>query len=445
MTTRRPPEISDEQIRDALTRMPDPQDMAEDLALIVAAVDRTHQGRRWQPAWMTAGSARTRGAASAFAVLAVLVALAIALGVIVGSRPRLPPPFGLAKPGLVAFDLNGDIYVGNADGTARRQLTAGQDADIRPTWSPDGTAIAYESRLPDLSWAVIVMSADGAHRVTLADGLTQIGGIAWSPDSHRVAFGAHITGPQTNSNENYDWRIYIADADRPGAAQLGGPDLYGLAPSWSPDGREVAFKRVYPCCGAPGDVALWIIGADGRNPRRLSSMKELYNNLGGGDAFWNTAWSPDGKRLAFLAEGLAGAYDVFVINADGTDERNISNSPQEEYWPSWSPDGSRIAFPRMSEVRPKAGFTMPVAPASREGTLVVVDPDGTHAVPMTGPPVDSDTAIWSPDGTRLLGYVFDPNHDHNSAIAIFDPSGRLPPMTIPADGLIGASWQRLAP
>jgi Tol biopolymer transport system component len=289
------------------------------------------------------------------------------------------------------------------------------------------------------------MGADGAHPIMLADGLTQLGGIAWSPDSRRVAFGAHITGPQTNGNENYDWRIYIAEADQPGAAQLGGPDVSGLAPTWSPDGTEIAFKRVYPCCGATGDVALWIIGTDGRNSRRLSRAREIYNNLGGGDAFWNTAWSPDGKRLAYLAEGIGGAYDVFVVGTDGSPERNISNSPQEEYWPSWSPDGSRIAFPRMLEVRPKAGFTFPASAGNRQGSFVVVDPDGSNALVLNGPPVDSDAPVWSPDGTRILGYVYDSGLDRNGAIAVFDPSRGVPTVTIPVAGLVGASWQRLAP
>ena len=85
-------------------------------------------------------------------------------------------------------------------------------------------------------------------------------------------------------------------------------------------------------------------------------------------AFWNTAWSPDGSRLAFLAPGLGGNFDVYVVGADGTSkERNISNSPEEEYWPSWSPDGTRIAF---TKVNP---------PATYQGTIVVVDPDGSHS------------------------------------------------------------------
>ena len=76
---------------------------------------------------------------------------------------------------------------------------------------------------------------------------------------------------------------------------------------------------------------------------------------------------------------------------------------------------------------------------------MVVSPDGSNPVPLTGPPVDSETPVWSPDGTRLLGYVFNPDLLNERTIAVFDPSGREPTTTVPANGLNSASWQRLAP
>jgi TolB protein len=327
----------------------------------LAGVDRTRQRPAWRVAdwWLRAQIVRTAptGRIVVLAGVVGLVLLSIAIVIVIGSsRHRLPPPFGLAKPGLVAFDQGGDIYVGNADGTGRHALTSGPDTDNRAIWSPDGTTVAFESRRADLTWAVVVINADGQHRVTIADGLSQVGGITWSPDSRRIAYGARATSG-TPTNDPYDWRLYIAEADRPGASMLGASDVFGLAPSWSPDGNVIAFKRVYPCCGAPGDVALWRITVDGKDARRLSKEIEPYSSAGGYDAFRNTAWSPDGKRLAYLADGVpppgddpvvSAAYDVFVVDADGNHEQNITRSPQEEYWPSWSPDGSRIAFPRMA-------------------------------------------------------------------------------------------------
>ncbi len=380
----------------------------------------------WLPPPVSDRLAGARKAAVLVLVLALLVALALATGILVGSRPRLPPPFGLARPGLIAFDLGDGIYVANPDGSGRRRLTSGssQGGEV---WSPDGTQIGYVSETADMSTAVMVTTADGRRTVTLQGHWWNVGDLSWSPDSRRVAFSAQVPGSDA-------FNIYVAESDGSGVAQLGAPSAAAQEPSWSTDGRQIAFKWTAPCCGpSPVPDALWLIGADGSNPHQLWTNSAL---VGSSDnALWNTAWSPDGRRLAFLAPGKDGRYDVYVINADGTDARNVTNSPEDEYWPSWSPDGTRIAFPRMSLA------------VNNQGTFVVADPDGSHSVVLRGPPVNSNTPVWSPDGTRLLGYAKnpDPNLDYNVAIALFDASGRTPPILIPAANFSVASWQRLAP
>jgi TolB protein len=376
---------------------------------------------RWLPADLS-GAARLRTGAIVALTVALLVATAVTVGLIVGSQHRLPPPFGLAKPGLVSFDMNGHVFVANPDGTELKQLTSGQ-LERNQTFSPDGSWIVYESKVDDLSSAIIVMSPDGDRRVTIADNLAEVGDLVWSPDSRRVAFAGRIVGLT-------GFRIFTADIAHPGAVRLGGPDLFGWAPSWSPDGRQIAFKRLEWDDGKPYTAGtLWRIDVDGSNLKQLTSMS------GGGNAYWNTAWSPDGTRLAFLGEGQALRFDVFVISADGTDLRNISNSQEDEYWPSWSPDGTRIAFPRMSLTK------------DNQGQLIVVDLDGSHPIALDGPPVNSNTPVWSPDGRQLIGYAKnpDPTQDYNVAIAVFDASNKIPPTTFSASHFGSASWQRLAP
>jgi TolB protein len=388
------------------------------------------EATRQRPAWLIpnrwlpvdrSGVVRIRTVVVLAVTVVAIVATAIAAGLLVGSQRQLPPPFGIAKPGLIAFDLGGHIFVANPDGTARRQLTSGRDGGA--TFSPDGTRIAYQTEAEDMTSSVMVMSADGGDHVVLADHLTQIGDIVWSPDSRKVAFSGQAPGT--------DLHVFTADIAHPGAVRLGGPNVYGVEPSWSPDGSRIAFNRFDV---ASKDVnttgSLWVIGADGSNIHRMSSLQGTHN------AFWNTAWSPDGSRLAFLAPGLGGNFDVYVVGADGTSkERNISNSPEEEYWPSWSPDGTRIAF---AKVNP---------PATYQGTIVVVDPDGLHPIELSGTHVNSNTLVWSPDGKRLLAYATDPDPTigRNVAIAIFDPTRDVPPTTIPAAGFGSATWQRLAP
>jgi hypothetical protein len=70
---------------------------------------------------------------------------------------------------------------------------------------------------------------------------------------------------------------------------------------------------------------------------------------------------------------------------------------------------------------------------------------GGNRVTLDGTTVNSNQAVWSPDGKRFLGYVVDPSTGANIALGVFDPSGRSPPVMIPVAGYGSASWQRLAP
>ena len=391
----------------------------------LARVETTRQRTRWRlpKHWLRVPIANELGPttrALVILMLAMVAALAITVAVVIGSRHRLPPPFGLARPGRIALDVAHHIDVANPDGTGQMALTSGPDTDFRATWSPDGTLIAYESQLAfDGSTSLIVMDADGGHRVTLADHLASARDISWSPDSRRVAISAVTEG-------GADEHVYVAAVGHPGATELGGPDLLGQDPSWSPDGSQIAFKRIFPCCATR--YGLWLMAADGSDLRPLSTATGNRDN-----AFWNIAWSPDGKRLAFLADGVGGSMDVYVIDAAGTVQKDLTSSPEDEFWPTWSPDGSRIAFPRMW---PRM---------NNQGSFLVADPDGSQPITLSGSYVNSNAPVWSPDGMRLLGYVYDPSSATNTAVAVFDPSGRAPPTLMPINDYNSASWQRLAP
>jgi TolB protein len=359
-------------------------------------------------------------ASARLVLVALLIAIAFAAVVTIGSRHRVPPPFGPARPGLVVYTWDDHLFAMNADGSERRQLTFGSSADFRPTWSPDGTLIAYWSYGTDRSTALKVVSPDGDRQVTIVDRLALLGqeGITWAPDSRRLAFaGTPVDPPRSRSH------IYVATADRPGATEIGGPGLAGFDPAWSPDGKQIAFVNLDPV------DALWLMDIDGSNAHRLTTTP------GNGWAFWNARWSQDGKRLAFLA-GDDTHHDVWVIDAQGTNERNISSSPEDESWPTWSPDGTKVAYVRISS----AGF----------GNFVVSNPDGSEPVTLSGPSVTADLPIWSPDGTMLFGLesggggssrINGPHEGHDAMIA-YDLLGKMPPRIVrQADE---GSWQRLA-
>ena len=416
---------SDDQLRDALARRPDLRQMEADLASLFAAVDQTRQ-RRQLTVRIATRWAWPRSAIALLALLAMLVVLVIALVLFAGSRHRLPEPFGLAKPGLIAFDVEGGIAVARQDGSDRRQLTLGGRFDYGEVFSPDGTRIAYASEGEDMTVRVIVMDADGGHPMIIGGGFSSVGRISWSPDSAHLAVDARIVGgPQAGD----DSRIFVGPVEPSGLHPLGFPDLHGDSPTWSPDGTTIAFIHFAPCCGGP-EPTLALIDVAGTHIRLLVEAPN------GGDP----EWSPDGKRLAYLANGVNASQDVYVIGTNGSPPRDITKTTEEEQGIAWSPDGTRIAFTR--------GWTQ----YSNRASIVIASPDGSGSIVLRGPDLNDNAPIWSPDGSLLLGFAFATPKDvgandqpWSDLMIAFDPLDRSKPSTFPFTGFVTASWQRLAP
>ncbi len=398
------------------------------LEMALAGVDRTRQRPAWRSVdwWLSAAWADRlvwHGRQIAIvAVVALLIAVLAAIAILGTSGRHLPPPFGPARPGSIVMEIGGDIYLAGSDGSNPTKLYAGPHWDGHATFSPDGTKIAFESALEDKSTALMVMWADGTAPKMLMSGLAGVDDvIAWSPDSRRVAIGARpIPDPGAPMYPYSDSRIIVGDVEHGTASFVGGPDLFGNDPRWSPDGTILVFGR---CCSGDG---LWTMRPDGSDQRELSSVSHA----------GVPAWSPDGKQIAFVGDGVDGDSDLYLMNADGTDERKVTDAPGDESFPVWSPDGSKLAFPRMQDAYNKA-------------ELNILDVTGRLVV-LQGRNVTYDQPVWSPDGTHIFAYAYSQptNPEHASeydALAIFDVTNRSEPVIVHVKGLRTASWQRLAP
>jgi WD40 repeat protein len=394
-------------------------------------VDRTRQHGAWRLVVrrFTEGLARMWTPPVSVRLVVALIVLMVAAVIggilITSSQRRLPPPFGPAQPGILVVEVSGHLGLMNPDGTGLRMLTSAPEVDRYPVWSPDGTRFAFVSS-QDKKLALVVMDADSGQRITLADGLGAVIGargmthfgsqipMSWSPDSQRIVFAASVDEAP---------HLYVTSTDRPGASRIGGVDMYGVSPSWSPDGTLIAFKRVHACCGGEPD-ALWVIRPDGGDARKLSDAPAVR------DVLTDAAWAPDGKRLAYLAEGTNASNDVYVINADGTGQRALTDTPQDEEWASWSPDGTRLVISWATD--PNGTF--------------IIEADGSDRVnvPTYGHLVS--TPAWAPDGSRILGY-FDAGllHAASDGFVILDPTGHDRPVFIREVAFGSVSWQRLAP
>jgi len=327
-----------------------------------------------------------RGAA---ARLAMLVAGAVLAAVLVGAGSAGGAFKG--KNGKIAFVLNTDygqkIFVMNANGSGRRQLTfkprcKGYNCvarmDIHPAWSPNGRRIAFTRSAGGTSYRIHVMNANGSGQKQL----TRVGGKAyeadpaWSPDGKRIAFAS-----QRGSNRF----IYVMNANGSGLKRLTPLDSEFDAsnPAWSPDGTKIAFS-------SEGSSLVSVMNADGSAVKHLATR----NNNNYGDAA--PSWSPDGARIVYMMPDGAGLNQLWVMNSDGTAQRQITTSgpPRSPAYkrpqfsqPSWSPDGAKIAFRREEAHR---GSGLPLI------AIAVMNPDGSGQRVLTKATLFPEYPDWGP-------------------------------------------------
>ena len=155
---------------------------------------------------------------------------------------------------------NEEIYVMSADGTNQINLTRHPKADRHPTWSPDGTKIAFTSDR-DGDREIYVMKASGGRPIQLTENLVPWDrAAAWSPDGKRIAF---------TSGRDGDFDIYVMDADGSDPIQLT-HNLLAMDDhaAWSPDGERIAFTS-----NREGEFDIYVMDADGSNPVNLTKIR----------------------------------------------------------------------------------------------------------------------------------------------------------------------------
>ena len=264
-----------------------------------------------------------------------------------------------------------------------------------PTFGGNGSLsgkIAFTCYIKQID-QICLMNADGSDRKQVTDAEATAFYASISPDGQTIYFSSRRTGNfeiysiNINGKEfkrltrgigslyapelspNGDWIVFTNEGNGLWVMKPDGSNPHAITtsddidPTWSPDGSMIAFAS-----SRAGARQLFVMNADGTNVRQVTDLKDM-----GG----RSSWSPDGTRLAFYA-GPAGDHNIYIIHVDGTNLVQLTNSG-DNLGPSWSPDGNWIAF---------ASF--------RDGNneIYIIHPDGTDVTNLTNNPISDWQPRW---------------------------------------------------
>jgi Tol biopolymer transport system component len=251
-----------------------------------------------------------------------------------------------ASAGRIAFvsarDGDYDVYVREANGTVTGPLwdtdSGGSypgTAEYDPEWSPDGTQLVFSSN-KDGDFEIYLMNPDGSG----VRRLTNNGGFdrdpTWAPDGNSIVFAA--------SDNPYDEDLSIMHRDALSPTGWSSPEilmsrpLSDRTPEFSPDGTKIAFAG--DATASDFRFNIYVMDSDGSDVVQLAGAAA--------DEVIPT-WSPDGLRIAFTStrsgrnSRKTTVSGVWIMNANGSDQRRVTPENTYEFYPDWSPDGTHIA------------------------------------------------------------------------------------------------------
>jgi Tol biopolymer transport system component len=252
-----------------------------------------------------------------------------------------------------------------------------------PLSGSGGGVIAYTSEASGKP-GIYIMNADGTDQRQLTEAYDAHP--SWSPDGKKIAFSTRPLNVVA---------IAVVDVESKEVRQLTDTDRAPGAPDWSPDGRTLAI--IYNPAHPGIDFELFTMNAAG------GGFKQLTDSAGY-QYFENPDWSPDGSKLVYGAD-LAGNSDIYVADPNGANQLQLTFDEAADRSPAWSPDGSQIAFE-----------------TNRDGNweIYLMNADGSGLVNISNHENRDQWPSWSPDGTRI---AFQSYRDGNWEIYMMNADG----------------------
>lgn len=254
--------------------------------------------------------------------------------------------------GKLAYYFAGEIWVANADGSEARQLTASPGIDRSPSWSPDGTRIAFASDRSGPA-EIFVMNADGGDQRRVTSNTARDRTNAWTADGRQIVYDKEFS------------ELFVVSADGTGGERK-------LADGWGPATSPYGDKVAYTGGG------LVTIVLDGSDRRQVTDPAQ---------ADFGPDWSPGGTDLVFTRPS-GDDRDLYRVHANGVGLVRLTTTPgRSEVGPVWSPDGTRIAF---------VGCPNPLSSADCGIFLVNRDGSGETQIPNLRASFAEGPLDWQP-------------------------------------------------
>ena len=256
----------------------------------------------------------------------------------------------------------------------------------------DNTTLARDLIL-ESDGNIFTIKLDGSDKTYLTNDSPDYSNVlaAWSYDGSKIVY--------VNTAPNERPYIWTMNADGSDKQQLTFGNVTGGAATFSPDGKSILFSSSATGNGQPlVGLELWVMNADGTDPHPIThTTVSAVSEDGTTPIKWSIygSYSPDGTKITY-ASTQSGHSEIWVMNADGSDQRQLTfpdnpNSPDANS-PCWSPDGTKIAY---------AGGAVGVGEFAN---IFTINPDGSGRSQLTFEPPSSasDDPVWSPDGQEII-------------------------------------------
>lgn len=252
----------------------------------------------------------------------------------------------------------------------------------------------------------------------------------WSPDGEKIAYLSFGSGQVKDIENLKDLDIWVMDDDGSNKKRLTFDDSVKLSVfnPWSPDGNKLLYVS-----NKSGNFDLWMMNTDGSNKKQLTDDAHLENYFLG-LVGWDAVWSYDGSRIIYVSaisgngdiwtmtdtgsgkelmlnlSNVLGNSDIRIMNADGSESKQLTTDHEKNLQPRWQPYGDKIAF---------------LSNRSGNMDLWIMDSDGSEKMQLTSTTEHNRDISWSPDG-KMIAFTSTGSYnypDFSSTIWVMNADG----------------------